>query len=211
MIISCDAIPHVDFNKDRILPLGIRTAEGGEFKLSIDELENIPSGFEIYVRDSVTGKYHDLRSSEFKANAEKGTIDERYSIVFSKEENPDEGDESEETDKDENGDSNGDGDGDGKGNTDEETEEENEEEQSSGSKVILLYSGAQKNIIIKNPDLVPISKATLYNGLGQELKIFDSIPLLKVTTLPVDVGASGIYFIKLTLQDGSASLKFLVE
>ena len=180
-----------DFGKDRELPIGIRTTEGGEFQLSIDETENIPSDFEIYLKDSINNTYHDLRDSAFKAETEKGSIDDRYFIVFSKEElNTDPDPVETETPGE---------------------EEEEKEEETKTSQITLLYSSTEKEITIKNPELLLITEATLYNSLGQELKKYGSVPVQKVSTLPVKIISAGVYFVKLKLEDGSVSLKFLVE
>lgn len=93
-----------DFKKTRELALGIKTAVQGEFTIKIEDLKNIPDGFEIYLKDSVTQTRHDLRDNIFRATDTAGVKHSRYYLVFQKkvetdpgevenpgEENPDEG------------------------------------------------------------------------------------------------------------------------
>ena len=75
------AIP--DFNPNQIIPLGIIVANEGEITVKIDSLENIPQSTEIYLFDSQTAKYHDLKNSDYKTNLAIGEYYERFSVRFS--------------------------------------------------------------------------------------------------------------------------------
>ena len=186
-----------DFGKERILPLGIKTAEGGEFTIAIDELQNIPADFPIYVRDSINDLYHDLRNSDFKVrDTTSGNIHGRYSIVFHKAEDP-----VDPVDP-------GTGEGEGEGDT---GETGSESEEPSSGEINLIYSSAEKAVYVKNPDLLPVKNAILYNNLGQEIKRFGAISVEPQVTLPIEIYSMGVYYIRVILEEGSKSLKFLVE
>ena len=114
-----------DFNPDRTLPLGIKIATEGQFTIAIDEMVDVPDDLPIFVKDLTTETYHNLRDSEFVASSEIGEIHDRYSIVFSTDE---EDPEDPGSGEDEDGDDQGDGEGDGDGNGDGEGEEEMEME-----------------------------------------------------------------------------------
>ena len=70
------------FNKETELPLTLKIAEKGEFTISIDQLENIPENFAIHLKDSLLEATFDLRKENFRFEAEKGLIKNRFSIVF---------------------------------------------------------------------------------------------------------------------------------
>ncbi|WP_029035220.1 LamG-like jellyroll fold domain-containing protein [Salinimicrobium terrae] len=191
-----------DFNEDRTLPLGIKTAEGGKFKIAIDELENIDDDLPIFVKDSQAGTYHNLQESDFSAEVEKGNINDRYSIVFSDSEDsdnetegPDEGDE----------DNNGNGDGENIG------VENPEQPLPTPAGIELLYSAEMEKIVIKNYNLLPISNVVLFNSLGQEIHSYKNIELKNTIELPVQVPGAGMYFVRVFLEDSTSVLKFLVN
>ncbi|MBC7846533.1 MAG: HYR domain-containing protein, partial [Flavobacterium sp.] len=71
-----------DFNTDRNIPLGIAVANEGQVTIKIDELEDVPSNTKIYLHDSETGIYHDLKNSNFKTTLAVGNYDNRFSLTF---------------------------------------------------------------------------------------------------------------------------------
>ncbi|MEO2128044.1 MAG: LamG-like jellyroll fold domain-containing protein [Christiangramia sp.] len=73
-----------DFNLDRVLPIGMRIGQEGELTIKIDELENLPKDFDIYLYDKETASYHDLMESDYKISMEPGDINDRFEVVFFK-------------------------------------------------------------------------------------------------------------------------------
>ncbi|HEY6142102.1 MAG TPA: HYR domain-containing protein [Flavobacterium sp.] len=71
-----------DFNSNRIIPLGLAVATEGEVNIKIDELENVPTSTQIYLHDSETKIYHDLKNSNFKIALAVGNYDNRFSLTF---------------------------------------------------------------------------------------------------------------------------------
>lgn len=67
-----------------VLPLGIKTENGGIVEITIDELENVSDDLEIYLRDNNNASYHDLRNSNYITSVIPGDINGRFDIVFSK-------------------------------------------------------------------------------------------------------------------------------
>ncbi|WP_324721749.1 HYR domain-containing protein [Salinimicrobium sp. HB62] len=189
-----------DFNLERILPLGIKTAEGGKFIITIDGLENVDTNFPIYVKDIEKDTYHNLQESDFTAKVEKGNLHERYAIVFSNKEDPeDPGDGEGDLD-------NGDGDGDGVIVID-----KPEQPLPTPPGLELLYSSKDKEVVIKNPELSPVKKAVLYSSLGQEIYTYRNIQVKTVIELPVDLPAAGMYILRVYTEDSTQALKFLVD
>ena len=71
-----------DFNVNQVLPLGLVIANEGEVTIKIDELENVASNTKIYLHDTLTGIYHDLKSSDLKIALAVGEYNKRFSLRF---------------------------------------------------------------------------------------------------------------------------------
>ena len=74
------AVP--EFSKNFELPLEIKVAKKGQFRISLDKMQQVPDHFEIHLKDTSLAQTHDLRTSAFEFAAEPGLIQERFSIVF---------------------------------------------------------------------------------------------------------------------------------
>jgi 6-pyruvoyl-tetrahydropterin synthase len=70
------------FNLDRVLPLGVRVAEGGLIKFSLDDFENLEELEHVYLHDKETGVYRDLRVHDYEVNIALGEHLNRFEIVF---------------------------------------------------------------------------------------------------------------------------------
>jgi hypothetical protein len=71
-----------DFNSDRVIPLSVKITSPGVITIRIDTLENIPSTTEIYIFDSVTGIYHDIKNGNFVITLPVGVYENRFSMRF---------------------------------------------------------------------------------------------------------------------------------
>src|SRR5690606_18978071 len=73
-------VPH--FNKNQVLPLGIKIAEKGEFQIKVAELKNIPLNTRIFIKDNLYNIFFDITEKEFSAIIDPGEYRDRYEIVF---------------------------------------------------------------------------------------------------------------------------------
>ena len=71
-----------NFDVNQVLPLGVKVAEGGLMKFSLDGLENISNDQVIYLHDKETDEYRDLRMSDYEVNLSIGEYLNRFEIVF---------------------------------------------------------------------------------------------------------------------------------
>ena len=71
-----------NFDVNQVLPLGVKVAEGGLMKFSLDGLENISNDQVIYLHDKETDEYRDLRMSNYEVNLSIGEYLNRFEIVF---------------------------------------------------------------------------------------------------------------------------------
>jgi large repetitive protein len=73
-------IPRID--SEQIIPFGFKISNEGETTIKIDALENIPNNLDIYIYDSVTKAYFDLRKANFNINLAPGEYNNRFSLQF---------------------------------------------------------------------------------------------------------------------------------
>jgi hypothetical protein len=66
-----------------VLPLGIHTNLNGSNTFRIDELINAPNDLEVYIYDTVTELYHDIKTNDFSINLDAGEYLDRFELRFS--------------------------------------------------------------------------------------------------------------------------------
>jgi len=86
-----------NFDKDQVLPLGIKIAENKPFRIRLDSLQDTPSSMMIYLNDKLNDSIHDLKAEPYISHSEPGYIHKRFEIIFHKEESSSTGAPEEET------------------------------------------------------------------------------------------------------------------
>jgi hypothetical protein len=74
-----------EFNEDREIPITIVIDEendGGVQRIMIDDTDNIESDVEIFIKDSYTDIYYDLRNQECEITLSSGIHEDRFFLVF---------------------------------------------------------------------------------------------------------------------------------
>lgn len=71
-----------EFNEGQEFPLGLIIKESGVARIQIDELKNINSNLDIYVKDNISGELFEINDKPFEINLEAGTYTDRFSLVF---------------------------------------------------------------------------------------------------------------------------------
>ena len=71
-----------NFDKNQIIPLGLKVKNEGKLTIKIDALENISGSTEIYIYDNVTGMYHNIRTADFTISLASGEYRKRFSLQF---------------------------------------------------------------------------------------------------------------------------------
>ena len=69
-------------DNNRILPLELKTAITGLNKISINSLENVPSGTEIFIKDLITGISYNISQAPMEINLDAGTYSNRFELAF---------------------------------------------------------------------------------------------------------------------------------
>ncbi|WPY98028.1 LamG-like jellyroll fold domain-containing protein [Christiangramia sp. OXR-203] len=175
-----------DFNKARVLPIGFKIAEAGEYTIKIDELENIQSDIDIYLLDTTTEEYHDLMKSDYTVSTDSvGVFNEKYQIVFQKLEEE----------------------------VSEEVVEEKPEviEESDPDFLDMRYLRQTDEIALYNPDLQNIDFVELYSVSGQKIMTFSEIPTEESISLRIQQKlSSAVYVVKIYVGKKSYSKKVII-
>ncbi len=81
MVIQGRPVPFVDSD---VVPLGVNIDQNGIYNIGIDHLQGslFTADQDIYLEDTFLGVIHDLRESPYSFTAEEGTIDNRFLLRY---------------------------------------------------------------------------------------------------------------------------------
>ncbi|KAB1067387.1 T9SS type A sorting domain-containing protein, partial [Tamlana haliotis] len=74
------ALPSI--NLEDKLALTVKATDAGIYKFGIDKSQNVPDALEIYLKDDLTERYYDIKSSTAEISLSSGLYENRFSIVF---------------------------------------------------------------------------------------------------------------------------------
>ncbi|WP_029038320.1 Ig-like domain-containing protein [Salinimicrobium xinjiangense] len=167
-----------DFDLERVLDLGIKVKEKGTFKISIDDLKNIPDEMNIFLADSLLQVVHDLRVGPYEAESEAGVFTDRFKLVF-QDKTP--------------------------------TVEPEDPVVIEEGPFEILYVNGTRNIMLRNPELIDVSRVYLNNMLGQQVHVYYDVPLEREVELPVSRFSAGVYIVKVHSEKGVFTKKVILE
>lgn len=183
------AVPH--FDKEQVLPIGIRIDEEGSFKIQIDSVENWTSDKPVYLHDKLRDSVHSILGKPYEEYSEAvGEITDRFELIFFKEvleEVPPVVD-----------------------------VPEIDEEEVEGLPIIddllgIGYSHFTKSIKLYNPDLLKINKVILFDIGGKQVQDFINIPNIEENSLPIRPVRSGVYIVKVLCEKGVCNKKIIIR
>jgi len=70
------------FDIDKKIPIGFRNYAEANYKITVNEMLNIPEVTEVYLHDKTTNSYYDIKNSFYDLTLPAGTYDTRYEITF---------------------------------------------------------------------------------------------------------------------------------
>lgn len=73
------------FNDGQEFPIGVIIKESGLAQIRIEDLENIAENTKIYIRDLQSGEQFEITTEPFKVRLDPGTYNDKYSLVFMRE------------------------------------------------------------------------------------------------------------------------------
>jgi hypothetical protein len=70
------------FDIDKKIPVGFRNYAQANYKITINEMLNIPEVANVYLHDKTTDLYHDIKNSFYDLTLPAGTYNTRFEITF---------------------------------------------------------------------------------------------------------------------------------
>src|SRR5690606_34614433 len=175
-----------DFNKDRILPLGVKIKEEEPFTIRIDTVENADKNLKIYLFDKLNDSIHDLRKEHYVSTSKPGIINDRFEVIFFKEEPippvveiPLEIDENDEIYKE--------------------------------FGILVRHGRTDRELQILNPHELVISNMYIFDLRGNKLVEHKGLPGGKEFRMPVANYSSGVYIVQLVVEGRVVSKKIIIN
>jgi hypothetical protein len=75
----------------------------------------------------------------------------------------------------------------------------------------VIYVNGSREVLIKNPELLEISRVYLNNMLGQQVHVYYNIPKDREVNLPVQRFSAGVYIVKMHTEQGIIARKVIFE
>jgi len=180
-----------NFDKDQILPLGVKIKENKEFRIKIDTLENTPAEMKVYLNDKLKDSIHDLKAGPYLSTSEPGYIHDRFEIIFFKEDPPliegpivgEPGVEGPII----------------------------EVPETDFTTLSIKHAHNLREIQIMNPDRLIITSVYLFDLNGNLIEKYTNIPPNKEISLMVRNYSSGVYVIKLYTEGKVISKKIIIS
>jgi len=180
-----------NFDKDQVLPLGVKIKENKEFMIRIDTLENAPAEMNVYLNDKLKDSIHDLKAGPYVSNSEPGYIHDRFEIIFFKEEPPVV-----------------------EGPIVGEPGEEGpiiEVPETDFTTLSIKHAYNLREIQILNPDKLIITSVYLFDLNGNLIENYTNIPQNKEIKLKVGNYSSGVYLLKVYAEGKIISKKIIIN
>lgn len=171
------------FDRNESYPLGVKADTEGKVRFMIDGLENFDKNEKIFIYDSETDTYNDIRKKQYEVLIPSGENNDRFSLCFKQKT---------------------------KKEKEDKKEDKNENTKSDDIKVSHMKG---KNVIeINNKSLVTsLQKVTLYNMNGQSVATWEIEDQLQQNLqLPIKILSSGVYIARIQTSNGDFSKKIIV-
>ncbi len=72
----------VPFDIDKKIPIGFRNYDQANYKITVNEMLNLPEVANVYLHDKTTDLYHDIKNSVYDLTLPAGTYNTRFEITF---------------------------------------------------------------------------------------------------------------------------------
>jgi trimeric autotransporter adhesin len=70
------------FNNNAIYPITVKNDVNGNVKFTLDETENLDQNQDVFIHDSLTDTYHNIKNQDASIYLDAGTFDNRFSLRF---------------------------------------------------------------------------------------------------------------------------------
>ena len=176
--------------EDRVVPIGIVVKESIHIKINVASIENPYPNMEVYLRDNLTMDTYDIKDEIFEIDLEEGEYNDKYSVVFVPKVNV-------ETNA--------------MLDVVENIEVQNELENIDVINELRVFVGAQNEFLkIRKPEEIKITNISMYNMIGQQIKVWNSNLNESEINLPIYVD-KGIHLVLMDTEKGRLMKKILIK
>ncbi len=171
-----------NFDKDQVLPLGVKIKENKEFRIKIDTVENAAEGMMVYLNDKLKDSIHDLRKEAYVSTSQPGTIHDRFEIIFFKDEP-----------------------------VPPVTEVPGDVEEIKEFGISIRHGQTDRELRILNPHELAITNMYIFDLNGNKLEGHSDLPGDKEFTMPVRNYSSGVYIVQILVEGRVVSKKIIIN
>jgi len=171
-------------NDKRILPVEVKVATTGMIKINIANAENIPEDTEIFIKDNITGKMHNISKTPFEIELTAGKYSDRFALTFKTQKLVAEDVKAEVLIP--------------------------TASQPIIEGIHVFMNNAIGELQIKNNSGDDILSVALINALGQTVKTWNSNFNIRTISLPIST-ATGVYLVQINTKTGNTVKKISVE
>ena len=75
-------ISAINYNENKRIPIGFRSNTTASIKFKVDEMVHFTDAQNVFLFDSVTGLYHDIKNAIYEFSVPTGITNSRYEITF---------------------------------------------------------------------------------------------------------------------------------
>lgn len=176
------------FNENIKHSIGVKTNETGFVEFVLDDVENFNANIKIFIYDSQTGLYHNIKNQAFKVKLTAGVYNNRFYLAFIKR---------------------------GNGNSNNHSLVQNKATSNGAISegIAVKYINTNQVLQITNDDeTTPVNNVYLYNLVGQlvttwEVKNENQADI----QIPMNTFSAGVYIVKVETSNGSISEKISIK
>jgi hypothetical protein len=175
------------FNLYNRYPLGIKTNQSGSVEIVLDGVENFDSNRKIFIFDTETGIYYNIKTQPFKVKLEEGIYNDRFYLTFTN-----------------------------RNSTIASTTGKNNaitENPSVSESIEVKFENSNQVVQITNEYKdVTVNQVYLYNLVGQLVNVWD-VRNEKQDNIqvPIPSNSTGVYIVKVETTNGSFSKKISIK
>jgi len=173
-----------DFNKQRVIPIGLVIDKKENFSIKIEKLLNFEGKTPIYLKDKLNDSIHNLRTSEYSAISEPGYINDRFELIFHKEEKE-------------------------QPVVEIPTVEPDDMLKEFG--ISVRHGQTDREIQILNPNEHIISSMYIFDLNSNKLEGHNNLPGGKEFRMPVKNYSSGVYIVQFVVEGKTMSKKIIIN
>jgi hypothetical protein len=175
------------FNATKRHPIGVKTSQSGYVEIVLDGVENFDLNRKIFIFDSETGIYHNIKTQPFKVKLDVGVYNNRFHLTFTN-----------------------------RNSTIASTTGKNNaitENESVSESIEVKFENTNQVVQITNEYTdVTVNQVYLYNLVGQLVNVWDVRNENQANIqIPMTSNSTGVYIVKVETTNGSFSKKISIK